>query len=445
MIYNDVNAPQGRYPESLSLRRAIVDCTHDDRLRDDSPPIRSESVNRQELCHEPNEREEIPNGVPRSLSHNPQEPYATHIDASTSHPRMNLTLRRTYENAAERISQPWQRADTYASFYHHREQEPHRHHFNQHAHAHNSYSLDHQSAFVTNDARSDVPQPTSYAGAYGYPKGSFSSNKDMRSSEHWHAYDNHATDTHPPADMAPAWHPYSGMTRPYDVPPHYQQYPPSDHVSSHTDHHSHLGMSNHDQMTHLGDNRSMQPQMYSAHANHGNFARENRENYQGGNHSLQNRSNPSSHCILLATAEDTNWLSDFLCFVRLHCIETYCASHHDVSSRLGCKQVNLGQVGIRCRYCANRPQRRRVRRSSTFPSSLCRIYQSLTMMLRDHFSKCPHMPQKHKDEFDRLRKCLTQGTVGSKGYWVESAKGLGLIDTPKGIFFEDGRRAPGTM
>jgi len=55
------------------------------------------------------------------------------------------------------------------------------------------------------------------------------------------------------------------------------------------------------------------------------------------------------------------------------------------------------------------------------------------------------MPQKHKDEFDRLRKCLTQGTVGSKGYWIESAKGLGLIDTPKGIFFEDGRRAPGTM
>mmetsp|Transcript_10076 Transcript_10076/g.14973 ORF Transcript_10076/g.14973 Transcript_10076/m.14973 type:complete len:274 (-) Transcript_10076:162-983(-) len=268
-----------------------------------------------------------------------------------------------------------------------------------------------------------VPQPMSYApGAYRYP-GVF-----------------------PPTDIAPAWHQYNGMMRRYEVPPHYQQYPQSDHVALHTDHHPHVGGSNHCQMTRHRDNSSMQPQMYSAHAthaNHGTFSREYHQNYQGGNHLLQNPSDPS-HCILLATAEDTNWLSEFLCFVRSHCIETFCASHHDVSSRLGCKQVNLGQVGIRCRYCAHCSPRRRVRRSSTFPSSLCRIYQSLTMMLRDHFLKCPFMPQEDKEAYIRLRSSISEGIVGSKSYWVLSAKGLGLTDTPDGIFFKDERHATGT-
>eukprot|EP00957_Ditylum_brightwellii_P048075 3650194-Ditylum_brightwellii.AAC.1 len=117
-----------------------------------------------------------------------------------------------------------------------------------------------------------------------------------------------------------------------------------------------------------------------------------------------------------------------------------CASHHDVSSRMGSKKLKLGQVGIRCRFCAHAPARR-VRRSSTFPSSICRIYQSITMMLRDHFLECPFMPNEEKEMYTSLRRDTSQGTAGSKNYWITSAKTLGLKDTPDGIFMDDGRHA----
>eukprot|EP00957_Ditylum_brightwellii_P205749 15345223-Ditylum_brightwellii.AAC.1 len=206
MVYHDANIHEDKYPETQSSRHYVEDYTHDDHARN-RPSIRSESGNYRELWHVLNETEEIPNDLPRSTSHNAQEPYAIHMDASANHPQMNHTFeRRTYaENSAEINSQQWQRADTYpASFHYHYEQEPHRHSSNQgtHAHGHNPYNLYHQSSSVANNVRSGVPQPMSYAtGAYRCP-GVF-----------------------PPTDIAPAWHQYNGMMRRYEVPPHYQQYP----------------------------------------------------------------------------------------------------------------------------------------------------------------------------------------------------------------------------
>eukprot|EP00957_Ditylum_brightwellii_P187831 14301606-Ditylum_brightwellii.AAC.2 len=352
---------------------------------------------------------------------------------------MNRQLeQRTYaEHSAERNNRQGQRANTDpASFQYNHDQEPHSPYSNQGAHVrgHDSYSSEHQSSLAAIGARSDVPQSMAYAPvAYRYPESIPSSDRGMASSGHGHPYYNYAS----------GWQQYNETMRPYNIPPHHQQYPENCHVSLYRDYHSHLGGSNHGQMAHFRDTHSMQPpQIYSphgAHTNHGNFPRE----HHGGNHFMQDPFNPA-HVILLATDEDKNWLSEFLCFVRLHCIETFCASQHDVSSRLGSKKVKLGQVGIRCRFCAHSPARRRVRRSSTFPSSLSRIYQSLTMMLRDHFLNCSYMPKEEKEAYIMLRSNTSQGIVGSKDYWVSSAKGLGLIDTPDGIYFDDGRHAAGT-
>eukprot|EP00957_Ditylum_brightwellii_P010422 788224-Ditylum_brightwellii.AAC.1 len=179
---------------------------------------------------------------------------------------------------------------------------------------------------------------------------------------------------------------------------------------------------------------------HSYHANNDNYSREHHHNYHGGNTSTPNSLN-SSQTFLLATEEDEKWLSEFLRFVRWHCIEAFYASQHDVFSRSGSKKVKLGQVGFRCRFCANSPEKQRSRRSSTFPSSLSRVYQSLTMMLRDHFPNCSYMPPKEKQEYTTLRSNSSQGVVGSKDYWVTSAKSLGLIDTTDGIFLNDGRHA----
>jgi hypothetical protein len=137
----------------------------------------------------------------------------------------------------------------------------------------------------------------------------------------------------------------------------------------------------------------------------------------------------------LSTPRDDEWLSAFLCFVRYECIEVFTAGHEDVASRMNSKKVLEDQVGIRCRFCAHIPHRERAGRSSSFPSSISRIYQSLTMMLRDHFPKCDHMPGQVKERYLSLRANASQGATDSKRYWIDSAHELGLLDTDYGIRF----------
>jgi hypothetical protein len=122
----------------------------------------------------------------------------------------------------------------------------------------------------------------------------------------------------------------------------------------------------------------------------------------------------------LSTSDDENWLSEFLCFVRSDCVEVFKASQEDVSARMNSKKVLIGQVGIRCRFCAHLPHRERTGRSSSFPSSLSRIYQSLTMMLRDHFTKCSAMPPQLNERYLTLKANASQGATDSKRYWIDS-------------------------
>jgi len=112
--------------------------------------------------------------------------------------------------------------------------------------------------------------------------------------------------------------------------------------------------------------------------------------------------------VPLAIDEDQNWLSELLCFVRSEVVEVFRANVDDLRSRNSSKKICLGQVGIRCRFCAHLPVGSRAGRSSSFPSSLDRIYQSLTMMLRDHFGNCNAMPSPTKEKFLRLKRKTTQ-------------------------------------
>eukprot|EP00957_Ditylum_brightwellii_P190441 14496865-Ditylum_brightwellii.AAC.1 len=51
------------------------------------------------------------------------------------------------------------------------------------------------------------------------------------------------------------------------------------------------------------------------------------------------------------------------------------------------------------------------------------------MMIRAHFMSCPCMPPDLKGKYKDLRANTSQGIDGSKQYWVDSAKKLGLVDT----------------
>ena len=118
--------------------------------------------------------------------------------------------------------------------------------------------------------------------------------------------------------------------------------------------------------------------------------------------------------VPLATDEDANWLSEFLCFVRSEMVEVFRANGEDVASRMNSKKVAYQQIGIRCRYCAHLPHHDRAIRSSAFPSSVERIYQSLTMIIREHFARCDEIPQEKMDLFGSLRTAPSHGATGSK-------------------------------
>ena len=57
--------------------------------------------------------------------------------------------------------------------------------------------------------------------------------------------------------------------------------------------------------------------------------------------------------IPLAIDEDPNWLSEYLCFVRLELVELFEATHGYGTT----KKITNGQVSLRCRFCAKLPLR----------------------------------------------------------------------------------------
>mmetsp|Transcript_5660 Transcript_5660/g.11750 ORF Transcript_5660/g.11750 Transcript_5660/m.11750 type:complete len:741 (+) Transcript_5660:263-2485(+) len=137
----------------------------------------------------------------------------------------------------------------------------------------------------------------------------------------------------------------------------------------------------------------------------------------------------------LGIDEDPNWLSEFHCFVRSELIEVCRAGPDDCKTRNNA--IRTEQVGIRCRFCAHKPSNARAGRSSAFPSSLRQIYQSFTMMLREHFPNCDRLPQNHSDTFSNLKDKPSQGATNSKEYWSYSAMKLGLTDSSHGIVISE--------
>lgn len=163
---------------------------------------------------------------------------------------------------------------------------------------------------------------------------------------------------------------------------------------------------------------------------------------------------------------DSSFLNPLQAFVRQELLEVFRASHEDVKVRSASKKVFYQQVGIRCRYCAHCKPSTKSIRSSAFPSSIRQVgrpgllatlssdghvantcsacssfspqlYQSFTMMLRDHFGSCPAIPAPLKQRFLNLKRNNTQGASDSMRYWMYSAKKLGMVDTENGIVINE--------
>jgi hypothetical protein len=137
--------------------------------------------------------------------------------------------------------------------------------------------------------------------------------------------------------------------------------------------------------------------------------------------------------VPLATEEDYNWLSDRQCFIRAELLEIVRASHQDVLVRSSSKSVAYQQVGIRCRFCAHLHPSARAIRSSAYPSSIRQMYQSFTMMVRDHWAGCSALPPFLKKRFLSYQENKIPSSSLSREYWAYAANKIGMINTEYGI------------
>ena len=152
-------------------------------------------------------------------------------------------------------------------------------------------------------------------------------------------------------------------------------------------------------------------------------------------------SGPRQRCMSLAMPTDADSLSDRQCYVRSEFVEVFEATEKDVAARhsKGAQKLVVGQVGIRCMYCAHLRPKDRAERAVCYPSSISRIYQTVADMQRFHFEQCREIPPDIRKVYKSLKTTRPRGVGSPQTYWIQSAKLLNLVDSEEGIRFGDGR------
>lgn len=141
--------------------------------------------------------------------------------------------------------------------------------------------------------------------------------------------------------------------------------------------------------------------------------------------------------VPLSIPSDKSTLSPLRCFLRENTV-AFSATAEDIAVRTPTTfSVQLGQVGIGCKYCHHLPAKVRSNRAVCFPFSIGRIYQSVADIQRFHFGECTMIPSKIKYRFLELQEASSKGSKGlaTRQYWISAAKEIGLTDTSNGIRF----------
>lgn len=140
--------------------------------------------------------------------------------------------------------------------------------------------------------------------------------------------------------------------------------------------------------------------------------------------------------VSLGLEEDQFWLSELQVYLRSNFAEAFGATERDIAAPMHGrnKPIALGQVGIRCIHCKDEPPTSRGQQAVSYPSLVSGIYNSVQQMFRLHFDCCTAMPPEVKSKIETLR-ASSSSRGGRKQYWIDSARRLGLVDTPHGIHF----------
>lgn len=140
-------------------------------------------------------------------------------------------------------------------------------------------------------------------------------------------------------------------------------------------------------------------------------------------------------CVSLAVPEsDPDWLSPLNCFMRQNCVEAFSATSEDTNRTSKRGRVSLHQVGIRCVFCKHHHAEDQQAAAISFPVSLGGIYESVKRWQRVHVELCHDVPEAIKSKLNSL-DTENAWIPTTRQYWVDSAKSLGMIDTPDGIRF----------
>lgn len=101
------------------------------------------------------------------------------------------------------------------------------------------------------------------------------------------------------------------------------------------------------------------------------------------------------------------------------------------------KAIVLGQVGIRCRYCARLATWARARGAVYYSATLDGLYQAAQNMAKNHLCKhCRLIPPNVKNELLGLRD-FKRRAAGGKNYWGEGARVLGVYESKDGLRFKN--------
>jgi len=143
-------------------------------------------------------------------------------------------------------------------------------------------------------------------------------------------------------------------------------------------------------------------------------------------------SGASKPTMLMAMKCDKEYLSEYQCLVRQQ-IEIFEATEEEVEMRDRGRNsaIAIGQVGIRCKYCARIPAACRPRGASYYTSTMNGLYQAAQKMTTDHFfTHCQLIPQSTKLSLLILKQDRKRASDG-KRYWAEGARSLGIRETPR--------------
>jgi hypothetical protein len=135
---------------------------------------------------------------------------------------------------------------------------------------------------------------------------------------------------------------------------------------------------------------------------------------------------------------DSETLTEYQCLLRKQ-IELFEAGPEDIQASAQGRNspILLGQVGIRCRYCATVPIHSRPRGFAYYSRTVDGMYQVAQNMSKLHFCKtCRFIPRDLQISLVALQQ-VNRRAAGGKEYWAEGLRVLGVYEDGKVMRFRN--------